>query len=226
MNSPKPTGLIKLGGICGIIAPFIALACIGVAIMLTPWFSWTDNFLSDLAGPNNIGNAAFSIFNIGLIVAGLLGIFFGWALWESRMLKKSIGKLAVVLLIIDMASLWAIGIFPETSGAYHGMASVSFFILLPLVQLLFGISLYLSSEKRTGLIMLLLTGISLVAVPLFFIPPPVGSNAIAEIIPAISLALSSLVLGLFLFKHLARVQIEVGEELAETEESAESEGFT
>jgi hypothetical membrane protein len=102
MNSVKPNGLIKLGGICGIIAPLIALACIGISAGLTTWFSWTDNYLSELAGPANSRNIAFTIFNIGLIIAGLLGMFFGWALWESRMLRKNLGKLAVVLLVLDM----------------------------------------------------------------------------------------------------------------------------
>lgn len=225
MNSEKPTGLIKLGGICGIIAPFIALACIGIAAGLTPWFSWTDNFLSDLAGPSNSRNAAFPIFNTGLIIAGLLGMFFGWAIWESRMLKHLLGKLAAVLLVIDMMFLWAIGVFPMSSGAPHDIAAFSFFVLLPIVQLLIGLSLYMSSEKKIGLIMLLMAVVSFMAITLFFIPQPVGSNAIAEIIPAISLAISSLVLGLHLFKHLGTTQKRARDEKPEDVGNAENEEF-
>jgi hypothetical membrane protein len=225
MNSVKPNGLIKLGGICGIIAPLIALACIGISAGLTTWFSWTDNYLSELAGPANSRNIAFTIFNIGLIIAGLLGMFFGWALWESRMLRKNLGKLAVVLLVLDMTFLWAIGVFPMPSGAPHDISATSFFILLPIVQLLIGLSLYMSSEKRVGLIMLLMAVVSFIGLALFFVPPPVGSNAIAEIIPAISLTISSPVLGLHLFKHLGRIQEPAVDEARGTEKNGEREEF-
>lgn len=225
MNSEKPTGLIKLGGICGIIAPLIALACIGIAAGLTPWFSWTDNLLSELAGPANSRNVAFPIFNIGLIIAGLLGMFFGWVLWESGMLKNNIGKFGAVLLVVDMIFLWGIGVFPMASGATHAIFTISFFVLLPIFQLLIAISLYSTSEKRVGLIMLLMAVVSFTAIPLFFIPTPVGSNAIAEIIPAISLTISSLVLGLHLFKHLGKVQRPAWDETKEAGEEAESVEF-
>jgi hypothetical membrane protein len=216
---------IKLGGICGIVAPLIALTCIGIASGLTPWFSWTDNFLSELAGPANSRNIAFPIFNAGLIVAGLLGMFFGWALWESRTMKNNLGKFAAVLLVVDMAFLWGIGVFPMASGALHGISATSFFVLLPIVQLLIGISLYASSEKRIGLIMFLMAIVSFMAFPLFFIPPPVGSNGIAEIIPAISLAISSLVLGLHVFKYLERIQKRPGYETREAERDTDREEF-
>ncbi|MEE9152300.1 MAG: hypothetical protein V3U20_10790, partial [Thermoplasmata archaeon] len=69
---------LRTAGICGILSPLIAFTCIGLAILYSPWFSWTDNWLSDLGGfpgerPVWSAHGLSSIlFNTGLIIAGIL----------------------------------------------------------------------------------------------------------------------------------------------------------
>jgi hypothetical membrane protein len=198
--------LMKIGGLCGIIAPIIALTCIVLAILISPWFSMTDNWLSDLAGPQAVDTASAPIFNIGLILAGILGIIFSIALRNSGLFKTQLGKYGSIILTMDMLFLCAIGIYPETTGDPHFIVSVGFFVLLPFALLFIGISLLKSSEKKLGVISLAIFLFTLVSFPLFFIPRPIGSNAILEIIPALAFAIFSLIFGSILYKRAQQPQ--------------------
>jgi hypothetical membrane protein len=204
MNDSKSMLLIRLGGFCGILTPIIALTFILISVGFTPWFSWTENWLSDLGGSLNGGTTAAFMFNGGLIIAGLLGIMFAMALRTSGMLNDKLGNLGTTLLLVDMGFLWAIGVFPENTGALHAISTLGFFILLPIVQILVGLSSRRLGLVRLGLLLLILSAFSLIAFPLFFVGPPFGSNAIVQFIPALSISISSLLLGLTLFKYKGR----------------------
>ena len=40
----------KIVGLCGILSPIIGFIFISIAIQSAPWFSWTENWISDLGG--------------------------------------------------------------------------------------------------------------------------------------------------------------------------------
>ena len=61
----------KLSGLCGIIGPTAAILMIFLAVSRAPWFSWTDNALSDLG----VSEVAY-LFNSAVIFAGVLNFFF------------------------------------------------------------------------------------------------------------------------------------------------------
>lgn len=191
-----------MSGLCGILAPVVAFACLLLSVSLCPWFSWTENWLSDLGGypgetPIWAAHGAASILlNLGLVTSGLLGAVLALGLRKSGLLASRSGRLGTMLLLLDMFAMSGIGIFPETTGGPHGLFSVVFFLLLPLSLLFTGIGLRKSNEKRLARLILLLTVMTLLAVPLFSIPRPVGKNAVAEIIPTICLGLGSIAFGL------------------------------
>lgn len=206
MNSKK-FNLLKAAGICGILAPIIGLSCIGLAILYSPWFSWTDNWLSDLGGfpgdePAWAAHGISSIlFNAGLIVAGILGIFFALGLRKSGIFNTTLGNAGTISLLLDTCALIGVGIFPETTGAPHRFFSVVFFFLISLSLLFIGIALKMSSERTLGWLTLALFIFGLISIPLFLTPKPIGSNAIAEMIPIVSISVFSLVFGLKLLRQ-------------------------
>jgi len=81
---------LRVAGLCGVIVPVVAFSCIFIAISLSPWFSWTENALSDLG----VGGAAW-VFNSGLMVGGILTMVFAVGLWAAFR-KRSLGRVGAV----------------------------------------------------------------------------------------------------------------------------------
>lgn len=193
---------LRLGGICGILAPIIALSCIGLAILYCPWFSWTENYLSDLGGSPgdrpiwSAHGIASILFNFGLVIAGILGICLAIGIRKSGILTTSLGKAGTMIFIFNAFALIGIGVFPETTGAPHTFFSVAFFLLVGLSLWFMGMGLLKSSEKNLGWFLLALLVFGLTSIPLFLTPRPWGSNAIAEMIPIVSIALFSIAFGI------------------------------
>jgi hypothetical membrane protein len=88
-----------------------------------------------------------------------------------------------------------IGVFPETTGPPHTFFFFAFFILVGLALIFIGVALIKSSEKMLGWFTIALFIFGLISVPLFMTPQPVGSNAIAEMIPIISVSIFFMVFG-------------------------------
>ena len=211
MTGSKQVLFFRIAGLCGVLSPVIAFSCIGLAIFYSPWFSWTQSWLSDLGG--TVGETpvwaargiASIFFNTGLIVAGVLGILLVLGIIKSGVLGIRPGRLGALLLILDMCALCAIGVFPETTGNLHVLAATTFFFLVPLSLLLIGVKLRKSSEKKLGLLMILLGILSLVSLPFLFIPPPWGSNAIIEMFPSVTISVFAVIFGIKLFRKAPQV---------------------
>ena len=65
----------------GVFGPLLLYISIAVSLVLSPWFSWETNTLSDLGHAVNSDVAA--IFNLGLLLAGFLLM-----LYASTVFKK------------------------------------------------------------------------------------------------------------------------------------------
>ncbi|UCE39271.1 MAG: DUF998 domain-containing protein [Thermoplasmata archaeon] len=195
----------RISGLCGILAPIIGLTCIALAILLCPWFSWTENYLSDLGGsPGDrpiwaAHGMASVLFNCGLVIAGVLGVCFVVGMRKIPALNSRLGKIGSSFYLMDACALIGIGIFPESTGAPHTFFSITFFILVGVSLVFIGMALKKKSERTLGWLAFALLAFGLIAVPLFFMPQPSGSNAIAEMIPIISIAIFSMVFGYRLY---------------------------
>ncbi len=196
----------KVAGLCGILGPIIGFASIGLAVYCASWFSWTENWLSDLGGTPgerpiwSARGTASVIFNVGLLLAGILGIIFATAVRKIRMLDTPLGRIGTLLFLLDMFALCAIGIFPESTGTPHSVVSFIFFLLIPLSLLPIGSTIRKTSEKNLGLYVTLLGAMSLCLSPLLYISRPWGGNAIAEMFPCILTSMFSIVFGIGLLR--------------------------
>ena len=205
MSSKRPIS-IKISALCGIIGPILGFIFISCSIYLSDWFYWTENWLSDLGGiPENTSiwasrGIASIIFNIGLILSGLIGVIFANSLRMIHILNNNKGRIGVFLLILDMFALCFIGIFPETTGYLHTFVSVLFFFLIALSLLIIGNVLRKQSMGKLGKFIIILGLISFCSFPFFAIPRPWGNNAITELIPIISLSIFTILFGISLIK--------------------------
>ncbi len=140
----------RIAGLCGIIEPLVVSLFVLLAVFISPWFSWTDNALSDLG----VQGSAAVVFNTGLVLGGVLtGVF---ATGLGKALNSSLGRVGKFIVILDAAALSAIGIFPETAGELHLYVSVAFFVLLSLYLLIFGVGFIFTHERKWGLITVIL----------------------------------------------------------------------
>lgn len=143
----KQHDILKLTGLCGILSTIVFLLFIALAVYFSPWFSWTENWLSEMAGSTGdtpiwaaLGLPSV-ILNVGLVLSGLTGIIFTFALRKSRMFKSRWGRLATVVLFVDMSALCGVGIFPLTLGKLHVWNSWILFALIPVFLLFVGYEL-------------------------------------------------------------------------------------
>ena len=200
------SSLFRIAGIFGILLPLIVFTFIGISIYYAPWFSWTENWLSELGGtagetPIYAARGVSSIiFNVGLIIAGGFGVICAFATSKIKVLKNSLGNLGTSLLIADMFALLAIGIFPLTIEYMHEKVSFLFFFLVPLSLIPIGLVLKNTEEKKFGWLIIMLGVASSSSFPLFFVPQPWGSNAVIEMIPATSLSICAIIFGINLLK--------------------------
>jgi len=182
--------IVKIAGLCGVIAPIIFLLFIAVAIAYTPEFNWFTWALSDLG----VHQAAL-IFNSGLIVGGILATIFAIGLMQI-LRKQVLGFLGIFTLILSTISLCAIGVFSESAGRIHFYVSISFFALLAISLLIIGVALVRESSQRyLGLFSILTVVVAAVAA---WMAPHEGA-AIPEIIASFAASVWSIVFGIKLF---------------------------
>lgn len=116
--------------IAGIIGPVVALILTFADTVISPWFVWTQNALSDL------GVHPYSyLFNYSLIFEGVMNFFLALGLMTFYKLRKYI----VVALMISGISLALVGIFVETYHPYHLMFALIYFLLFPISIIMFGL---------------------------------------------------------------------------------------
>lgn len=129
----------------GAAAVVVSFSAILLSTLLTPWFSWTGDALSDLGAS---GEPYAWLFNWGLMVGGLLGSAF--VLRVALDAEAPVGYLASGVLCWATLSLFAIGRFPVGTDL-HGPASLSFFVSLTYGLVADGSADALAGRVRTGL---------------------------------------------------------------------------
>ena len=187
---------LKIRLLCGILSPVTTIIFISLAIAGSPWFSWTENWLSDIGGEpgdSSIWSARGTpslLFNLGLVIGGVLGMVFWTGLKESLPVSKTGGEMGMKLLLADMVLFTLVGIFPFSIGLLHMLVAFVFFLLLPFVFLFLGLALYQREESRNeGVVLSGFFFASLIALVLLGAPRPWGGNAVVEMVPASCLAI-------------------------------------
>lgn len=112
----------------GILAPLTAIIFISAAILLSPWFSWGSNALSDLGRSAATDGAPKSevapLFNFGLLLCGFLIILYSFTSFRSH------AKYTSCVLLVAGLALQSVATFDEVYGGLHFLVSVLFFAAL------------------------------------------------------------------------------------------------
>ena len=121
----------------GLLGPLTAFLFIGISILLSPWFSWGNNALSDLG--HSVNSSVAPLFNFGLLLSGFFTILY------SILSFKNHAKFTSYFLVLTGLALQLVATFDEVYGSLHFLVSVLFFLTLCFVSVSYII------EKRSVL---------------------------------------------------------------------------
>jgi hypothetical membrane protein len=134
----------KLTAVCGIFGMIILYIFIFAAILVSPWFSWTGDALSDLG---NINTYSSPIFNGGLIVSGIVIAIFPLGL-RAKTKTNTLEHLGTLALLAAAIALVGVGIFPENYMLEHVITAGTMFLLNTVGLFLFGIAFARSESMK------------------------------------------------------------------------------
>jgi len=135
------------------LAPLVTLySSIAIAILISPWFNWVDNALSDLGHATRSGAAP--VFNFGLVLTGVLIIIF------SLLCISSHAKWTAYSFALLGFAMQLVGAFNETFGLLHFYISVLLFLSL------LACSLVYFAEKRR--VLALMTPLAAIVWAMYF----------------------------------------------------------
>jgi len=106
----------------GLVGPLVAIFFIVVSIVLSPWFSWWSNALSDLG--HSVNSEVAPLFNFGLLLSGFFLIVYSITSFRNH------AKYTSYLLVIVGLTLQLVATFDEVYGSLHFQVSVLFFVAL------------------------------------------------------------------------------------------------
>lgn len=139
----------EVGGWAGVASVTLTtLATLG-ATVVSPSFSWTTNALSDLGQPGTPAATPLTtlLFDGGLVLGGLLGFGFAYALWVGG--RHLIERAAVVPLCLALAGLMGVGVFP-LSKPLHTPAAIGFYLFSMVTMAVYGLGNVVAGTVRRG----------------------------------------------------------------------------
>jgi len=90
----------------GVFGPLLVYVSIALSLVLSPWFSWESNALSDLGHAVN-SNVA-SIFNLGLLLAGFLLMIYALTVFQKHAKYSSFCLLVSTFYTVEKRSAVAL----------------------------------------------------------------------------------------------------------------------
>ena len=121
----------------GLLGPLAALLFIGISILLSPWFSWGNNALSDLG--HSVNSDVAPLFNFGLLLSGFFTILYPLTSFRKH------AKYTSYFLMLTGLALQLVATFNEVYKPLHFQVSVLFFLTMCFVSVSYII------EKRSVL---------------------------------------------------------------------------
>lgn len=188
--------LIRWGGLSGIVGSILTLLMVFAASIISPWFRWDTNALSEMG----VGEISV-LFNGAMIIGGILNFIFALGIREY-LGKKGLVKYGAFLILLGSVSLAFVGIFTVSYPILHGIVALGTFVLPPTGFILIGISSKQSTMKKFSIISGIAALVTILLVPfiLLIIPFNVGFS-VPEIIEGIIVAAWIIFMGIKLLKY-------------------------
>lgn len=136
----------KTYALFGIFGPVVVYFSIGASLVLSPWFGWQGNALSDLG--HSIKSDVAPLFNFGLLLAGFFLI-----VYASTVFKKH-AKYSSVCLLVSAFLIQLLATFNMVYGSLHYAVAVPHFVMLSVTSIVYAIERRSTIAFTTFLIVL------------------------------------------------------------------------
>jgi hypothetical membrane protein len=192
----KDVKLLRFGGFCGILGSVLSLALVLAATVLSPWFRWENNALSELG----VGEVSL-LFNGAMLIGGVLIFFFALGIREYFGGNRLV-RVGVDLVIIASVFLALVGVFTIDMKVMHGIVSLGPLMLAPLGFFFIGFGTDEAKIRKfsIGCGAAALVSIFVLPIIILFLPFKVGF-AVPEIINTIFTTVWIFGMGAKLIKH-------------------------
>ena len=188
--------LIQLGGFCGIVSSVLTVVMVYAATVISPWFRWNTNALSDLG----VGEAS-TLFNSAVFLGGVFNFFFAIGMREW-LIGRRLVKVGIALIMLGSVSLVLVGVFTVAYPILHGIVALGHFILTPIGSILIGLGAERNAIKEPSIVAGTAALLAILVLPmtLLVLPFKIGF-AVPEIIEALIVAAWIIFIGAKLLKY-------------------------
>jgi hypothetical membrane protein len=192
----KNVKLLRFGGFCGILGSVLSIILVLAATVVSPWFSWENNALSELG----VGEVSL-LFNGAMVIGGVLIFFFALAIREYFDENRLV-RVGVNLIIIASVFLALVGVFTFDMMVMHGIVSLGPLMLAPLGFVFIGFGAEEAKLRKFSIGSGVVALISILVLPMviLFLPFNVGF-AVPEIINTVITTIWIFGVGIKLIKH-------------------------
>jgi len=158
--------LLRFAGVSGILGSLLPLIMVLAATVLSSWFRWDANALSELG----VGEES-ALFNSAVLLGGALNFLFALGLRQYLNGEKLV-KTGVASIMVSSVCLAFIGIFTIDYHLMHGVAALGYFVLAPVGFMMIGFGTKESAIKKlsvacgiTALLAILVLPITVLVLP-------------------------------------------------------------
>jgi hypothetical membrane protein len=161
---------LRLSGLCGIFGSVLPLMLVLAATVLSSWFRWDTNALSELG----VGEQA-TLFNSAMLIGSALNFLFALGLLHYFDKEKLI-RAGIASMMISSFSLALVGVFTIDYYVLHEIAAFSYFVLAPAGFLLVGSGTKERTIKNLSFVCGLVALLAILVLPavIFVLPVRVG----------------------------------------------------
>jgi hypothetical membrane protein len=117
----------KCYALFGVLGPLLVYASIAISLLISPWFSWETNALSDLG--HAVNSDAAPVFNLGLLLAGLCLMIYALTAFKKH------AKYSSICLLVSSFFVQLLAVINEAYGSLHYNVAVPHFIMLSITSI-------------------------------------------------------------------------------------------
>jgi hypothetical membrane protein len=126
----------RICALFGVFGPLLVYISIAVCLVLSSWFNWETNALSDL-GHSVTSNVAW-IFNLGLLLAGFFLMIYAMTAFKKH------AKYSSFCLLFSTFLVQLLAVINESYGSLHYVVAVPHFMMLSVTSIVYTV------EKRSA----------------------------------------------------------------------------
>jgi len=155
--------LLWLSGLSGILGSVLPLIMVLAATVLSSWFRWDTNALSEMG----VGEEAV-LFNTAVLLGGILNFLFALGV-QQYFIGAKVVKTGVVSIMVSSVCLALVGIFTIEYNLIHGVFALGYFVLAPVGFVMIGLGTKESAIKKFSVVCGLIALLAILVLPIIIL---------------------------------------------------------